>query len=82
MMKNTRAINNRIIRLLRSYTDDNYLHVIQNKHIKCVGTYNGINRSFMLCPSPSGDYEKYIKSYLNRFLQSVGCENRVAKGEF
>ncbi len=79
---NAASINKRIIRLLRSYTDDKYVSITQNKHIKVVGTYRGINRSFLLSLSPNNNYETYIRSYLNRFLQSIGCSNRIAKGDY
>ena len=48
MKGNASAINNRIIKVLRSYTDDNFVSVKQNKHIKVEGTYNGVLRSFHL----------------------------------
>ena len=79
---NAASINKRIIRLLRSYTDDKYVSITQNKHIKVVGTYRGISRSFLLSLSPNNNYETYIRSYLNRFLQSIGCSNRIAKGDY
>ena len=79
---NAESINKRIIRLLRSYTDDKYVSITQNKHIKVVGTYSGISRSFLLSLSPNNNYETYIRSYLNRFLQSIGCSNRIAKGDY
>ena len=34
MKGNASAINSRIIKVLRSYTDDNFVSVKQNKHIK------------------------------------------------
>ena len=40
MKGNASAINSRIIKVLRSYTDDNFVSVKQNKHIKVEGTYN------------------------------------------
>ena len=79
---NAASINRRIIRLLRSYTDDKNVSITQNKHIKVVGTYSGISRSFLLSLSPNNNYETYIRSYLNRFLQSIGCSNRIAKGDY
>ena len=73
------AINKRIIKVLRSNTDDGYVTTIQNKHIKVIGTYGGVMRSFLLSLSPSREYEKYIRTALNRFLKSVG-RNPVMKG--
>ena len=52
---NAASINKRIIRLLRSYTDDKYVSITQNKHIKVVGTYRGISRSFLLSLSPNNN---------------------------
>jgi|TARA_B100000519_G_C14056081_1_gene349830 hypothetical protein len=80
---NTRssAINKRIINLLRSYTDDGIVHTQQNKHIKVVGTYNGVVRSFLLSVSPARNYEQHIRTCLNRFLISIGVNERYSKAE-
>ena len=78
MNTTAKVINRRVIKILRSYTDNNYVDVIQNKHIKVIGTYGGVTRSFPLSPSPThSNYERSVRSYLNRFLQSVGCPIRI-----
>ena len=72
------GINRRVINILRTNTDDNNVDVVQNKHIKVIGTYGGVSRSFLLSPSPThSNYERSVRSYLNRFLQSVGCPIRI-----
>ena len=80
MKGNTSAINRRIIKVLRSYTDDNCIRVEQNKHIKVVGTYGGILRSFHLSVSPSKNYEASIRPCLMRFLRSIGIDRHISKG--
>ena len=47
------GIYRRVINILRTYTDDNNVDVVQNKHIKVIGTYGGVSRSFLLSPSPT-----------------------------
>ena len=49
-----------IIKVLRSYTDDNFVSVKQNKHIKVEGTYNGVLRSFHLSITPSKNYDANV----------------------
>ena len=80
MKGNTLAINRRIIRVLRSYTDDKCVRVEQNRHIKVIGTYDGVLRSFQLSVSASSNYETSIRTALNRFLRSIGIDRYISKG--
>ena len=80
MKGNASAINSRIIKVLRSYTDDNFVSVKQNKHIKVEGTYNGVLRSFHLSITPSKNYDANIRTCLQRFLKSIGVDRHIGKG--
>ena len=73
----TKAVNRKVIALLREISDDKQVWTIQKSHIKVVGNYGGQERSFTLCSSPTNrNYLKSIRSSLKRFLQSLNIQKK------
>ena len=74
----SKSINRDVIGILRKLSDDNNVTVVQNKHIKVVGVYGGITRSFMLSTSPSSPhYRLFLRSQLTRFIQSLNIKTNI-----
>ena len=72
-----KSINRDVIGILRKLSDDKNVTVVQNKHIKVVGVYGGITRSFMLSTSPSSQYRLFLRSQLARFIQSLNVKTNI-----
>ena len=72
-----KSINRDVIGILRKLSDNNHVNVIQNKHIKVIGVYGGITRSFMLSTSPSNLYRFHMRSQLSRFIQSLNIKTNI-----
>ena len=74
----SRAINHKVIALLKRISDENQIKVLQNTHIKVIGNYGGQERTFMLSSSPTNtNYLCATRSRLKRFLQSLDIKTNI-----
>ena len=69
--------NRRICKFLRSLADEGSFHMRKKTgHPICVARYGGVERSFGLSSSPGGNYQRNIRSSLNRFIRTLPIENK------
>ena len=68
--------NRRICKFLRSLADEGTFRMRKNTgHPVCIASYGGVEKS-LLSPSPGRNYQKNIRSSLNRFVRSLPIENK------
>ena len=71
-----RKINRKIIKILRSLSDEGTFHILCGKsgHQTLVGNYGGVRRKFTICSTPSSTYQKYMISTLRSFIRTLPIE--------
>ena len=69
---NTATVNRRIKDYLRDLADEGTFRMRKKTgHPVCVASYGGEQRSFTLCWTPNGNYQRYAVGNLNRFVRSL-----------
>ena len=73
---NAAQVNRRIQDFLRDLADEGTFRMRKKTgHPVCVASYGGQQRSFTLCWTPGGNYQKYAVWNLNRFVSSLPLED-------
>ena len=73
---NAAQVNRRIQDFLRDLADEGTFRMRKKTgHPVCVASYGGEQRSFSLCWTPGGNYQKYAVWNLNRFVSSLPLED-------
>ena len=70
-------VNRKIQEFLRDLADEGTFRMRKKTggHPVCVASYGGEQRSFSLCWTPNGNYQKYAVWNLNRFVSSLPLED-------
>ena len=73
---NSAQVNRRIRDFLRDLADEGTFRMRKKTgHPVCVASYGGQQRSFTLCWTPGGNYQKYAVWNLNQFVSSLPLED-------
>ena len=70
-------VNRKIQEFLRDLADEGTFRMRKKTggHPVCVASYRGEQRSFSLCWTPNGNYQKYAVGNLNRFVRSLSLDD-------
>ena len=76
----SKSINREVVNLLKFLSDDGFVKVFNNKHIKVVGNFAGERKVFTLLSSPSEYYyEHQIKSQLRRLIGPLNVDKKTQR---
>lgn len=69
-------VNRTILFFLKGLADEGTFRMRKKTgHPVCVASYGGQQRSFTLCWTPGGNYQRYVVGNLNQFIRSLPLEN-------
>ena len=69
-------VNRTIVSFLEGLADEGTFRMRKKTgHPVCVASYGGQQRSFTLCWTPGGNYQRYVVGTLNKFVRSLPFED-------